>query len=93
MAMELPVAIIEMASEPCRAPATRVAMTEAIDQNMACAQATSRRDSTRTGNDGAAAEQTCPIPNSATTKRSRRLNSMRDAATMSGSDSRATAQA
>ena len=76
-----------------RSPTTRTASGEAIDQKMACAAATMRRAPTSSANEGASAEATCPAANSTITATSRRFRLKRDANTMSGTESSATAHA
>ena len=57
IAMEVPVATIEIASGPWLSSTRRVAMTAATDQKIAWAEATTRRARTRMGKLGAAAER------------------------------------
>ena len=47
IATEVPVTIRPSASEWCRTDTTRTAMGDAIDQNTACAHATTMRDAMR----------------------------------------------
>ena len=76
-----------------RLRARRAAITDAIDQKMACAAATTKRASTRMGKVGATAERNCPHANSAITASNRRRRSKREANTISGKESSMTPQA
>ena len=57
MAMDVPVAIMPSATDACLVLTRRVAMTEAMDQKIAWAQATTMRATTRIANVGATAER------------------------------------
>ncbi len=58
MATEVPVTIIDIASEARSGAATRTAKGEATDQKIACAAATTRREATSSSKVGATAEPT-----------------------------------
>lgn len=90
--MDEPVAIMLIASAPWRVSTRRDAMIEATDQNTACAQATTSARRLR-WIVGAKADRNWPSENTASTPSSIRLNSKREANTMSGNDSSMTPQA
>ena len=93
MATEVPVTIIDMASEERSGAATRTANGVATDQKTACAAATTSRETTSSSKVGATAEPTCPAANMASTPTMSARGDTLLAATMSGNDSSATAQA
>ena len=85
--------IMDMASEACSGATARTANGVATDQNTACVAATRRRAATSSSKVGAAAEAACPAQNRASTVTMSGRGARRLAASMSGSDSSATAAA